>query len=67
MENAPIPGSDKFVEYIDQTMQMQSESARQQEDLDKTQKVLENVKTERGMMTDEEKLRIEAKKTEKSG
>ena len=67
VENAPIPGSDKFVEYIDQTMQMQSESARQQEDLDKTQKVLENVKTERGMMTDEEKLRIEAKKTEKSG
>jgi len=67
VENAPIPGSEKYVEYIDQTLQMQSEASRQQADLDKTHKVLENVKTERGMMTDEEKLRIEAKKVDKGG
>jgi hypothetical protein len=44
---------------------MQSEASRQQADLDKTHKVLENVKTERGMMTDEEKLRLESKKIDK--
>jgi len=65
VENAPIPGSEKYVEYIDQTLQMQSEASRQQADLDKTHKVLENVKTERGMMTDEEKLRLESKKIDK--
>jgi hypothetical protein len=62
VESSPIPGSDKFVEFIDQTMQMQSESSQRQSDLDNTKQVLDNVKTERGMMTDEEKLRLESKK-----
>jgi hypothetical protein len=43
-------------------MQMQSESSQRQSDLDNTKQVLDNVKTERGMMTDEEKLRLESKK-----
>jgi hypothetical protein len=45
-------------------MQMQGEASQRQSDLDNTKQVLENVKTERGMMTDEEKLRIEAKKVD---
>jgi hypothetical protein len=62
VENAPIVGSEKFVEYIDQTMQMQSEAAQRQSELDTTKQALDNMKTERGMVTDEEKLRMEAQK-----
>ena len=62
VENAPISGSEKFVEYIDQTMQMQSEAAQRQSELDSTKQTLENMKTERGMVTDEEKLRLDAQK-----
>ena len=64
VESAPIPGADKFVQFIDETMQMQGEASQRQSELDNTKQVLENVKTERGMMTDEEKLRIEAKKAD---
>ena len=64
VESAPIPGAEKFVQFIDETMQMQGESSQRQSELDNTKQVLENVKTERGMMTDEEKLRIEAKKVD---
>ena len=59
VENAPIVGSEKFVEYIDQTMQMQSEAAQRQSELDTTKQTLDNIKTERGMVTDEEKLRVQ--------
>jgi len=62
VESSPIPGSDKFVEFIDETMQMQSEASQRQSDLENTKQVLDNVKTERGMTTDEEKLRLEARK-----
>ena len=62
VENAPIVGSEKFVEYIDQTMQMQSEAAQRQSELDTTKQTLDNMKTERGMVTDEEKLRMDAQK-----
>ena len=65
VESSPIPGSEKFVEYIDQTMQMQSEAAQQQNELENTKKVLDNVKIERGMVTDEEKLRLDANKAGK--
>jgi hypothetical protein len=62
VESAPITGSEKFVEYIDQTMQMQSEAAQRQSELDTTKQALDNMKTERGMVTDEEKLRLDAQK-----
>ena len=62
VENAPISGADKFVQYIDQTMQMQAEAAQRQSELDTTKQTLDNMKTERGMVTDEEKLRLEAQK-----
>ena len=62
VENAPIVGSEKFVEYIDQTMQMQSQAAQRQSELDTTKQTLDNMKTERGMVTDEEKLRLDAQK-----
>ena len=78
VETAPIPGAEKFVEFIDQTMQAQAEAQNQQtqtqqqmEDIQRTKGVIENVKAQRGMMNDEEKLRLEDKKInqqeEKSG
>ena len=72
VESAPIPGADRFVEFIDQTMQAQqeaqmgeSEDAQQQSDIEKTKGLLENMKVERGMVNDEEKLRLEEKKIDK--
>ena len=65
VESSSIPGAEKFVEYIDQTMQMQGESAQQQTELENTKKLLDNVKIERGMVTDEEKMRLDASKKEK--
>ena len=72
VESAPISGSDKMVAYIDQVMQSQSQQseaegavAQQMQDIDKTKQILDNVKTQRGMINDEEKLRLEAKKIEK--
>ena len=69
VESAPISGSDKFVEFIDNTMQAQAaqqgeqgEMQKQQEDIAKTKGLLDNMKTERGMMNDEEKLRLESQK-----
>ena len=72
VESAPITGADKMVAYIDQVMQSQqqqaqqdSATAQQMQDIDKTKQILENVKTQRGMMNDEEKLRLEAQKIDK--
>ena len=69
VESAPITGSDKFVEFIDNTMQAQAAQAeeegelqRQQNDIEKTKGLLDNMKAERGMMNDEEKLRLESQK-----
>ena len=71
VESAPIKGSDQMVAYIDQVMQSQqeqagqeSEFAQQQQELASTKQVLDNMKTQRGMMNDEEKLRLESKKIE---
>tara|TARA_Y100000310_G_scaffold324941_1_gene387598 strand:+ start:3077 stop:4975 length:1899 start_codon:yes stop_codon:yes gene_type:complete len=68
VEAAPISGADKMVEFIDQMLQAQSQSsgeqadyARQQQDLDTTKQVLENLKVQRGMINEEEKLRLDAK------
>jgi len=72
--SAPISGSDKMVEFIDQMMQAQSESSQQQlEDAKKQQDIvdtkgkLENIKLQRGMMNDEEKLRLENEKVKQQG
>lgn len=69
VEAAPISGADKMVEFIDQMLQAQSQSsgeqaeyARQQQDLDTTKQVLENLKVQRGMINEQEKLKIDAKK-----
>ena len=58
-----------MVEFIDQMLQAQSQSsgeqaeyARQQQDLDTTKQVLENLKVQRGMINEQEKLKIDAKK-----
>lgn len=62
---APIPGADKMVEFIRKMQQSQAESAQEQGDIERTKALLENVKTERGIMTDEEKMRMDAAKGEK--
>ena len=74
IESAPISGSDKMVEFMDQMMQAQSQSgkeqeemARQQQDIDSTKSKLENIKIQRGMMNDEEKLRLENEKIRQQG
>jgi len=71
VESAPIKGSDQMVAYIDQVMQSQQEQAgqqaefaQQQQELASTKQVLDNMKAQRGMMNDEEKLRLESKKIE---
>lgn len=60
--SAPIPESDKMVEYIDQQITAQSESAAEQAQIEKTKRMLENQQIQRGMINDEEKLKIEAEK-----
>lgn len=62
---APIPGADKMVEHIQRAQQSQSEAAQAQGDIERTKAILENVKIERGIMTDEEKMRMDAAKKEK--
>jgi|TARA_R100000501_G_C2619622_1_gene112943 hypothetical protein len=65
VEYAPIKGSDKMVQYIENMLQSQAESAQEQGDIQRTKALLENQKIERGMITDEEKLRIENDKVNK--
>ena len=74
VESAPITGSDKMVEFIDHMMQAQSEASqeqaqevKQQQDIASTKSKLENIKIQRGMMNDEEKLRIENEKIRQKG
>jgi hypothetical protein len=74
VESAPIAGADRFVEFIDQTMQAQQEAQmgatqneQQQAEIERTKGLLENMKVERGMVNDEEKLRLEEKKIDKGG
>lgn len=71
VESAPIKGSDQMVAYIDQVMQSQQEQAgqqaefaQQQQELSNAKQVLDNMKVQRGMLNDEEKLRMESKKME---
>ena len=72
--SAPISGSDKMVEFIDQMMQAQSQSSEEQagisknqQNIEDTKKLLENEKIKRGMINDEEKLRLESEKINKQG
>ena len=65
--SAPIPESDKMVEYIDSQMEAQSQAAGEQKQIEETKQNLENMKVQRGILNDEEKLRIEAQKVAKSG
>ena len=65
IEIAPIKGVDKMIEYIDNTIQQQSEMGDQTRQLDETKQLLENAKIERGMINDEEKLRLEGAKLNK--
>ena len=69
LENAPVVGADKMIEYIDKMLQSQAQQAeaqgqvaQQQQQLELTKQALENVKMERGMATDEQKLRLDAEK-----
>ena len=48
-------------------MEAQSQSAGEQKQIEETKQNLENMKVQRGILNDEEKLRIEAQKVAKSG
>ena len=65
IENAPLKGRDKMLEYIDQVLQSQQEGTESQTQLANSKELLEQEKLRRGMVNDEEKLRIEAAKASK--
>jgi hypothetical protein len=65
--NAPVVGVEKMLEYIDQAMQSQAQASQEAAQLESTKANLENQKIERGMINDEQKLRIEQEKVNKSG
>lgn len=67
ISNAPVVGVEKMLEYIDQAMQSQAEASQEAAQLESTKSNLENQKIERGMINDEQKLRIEQEKVNKSG
>ena len=48
-------------------MEAQSQAAGEQQQIEKTKQDLENMKIQRGILNDEEKLRIEAQKVAKGG
>ena len=62
ISNAPVTGVDKMLSYIDQMIEAQSQASQEEAQMEKTKATLENQKIERGMINDEEKLRIEAAK-----
>lgn len=63
--SAPIPEADKMVEYIDQQIASQSEQAAEQGQIEKTKAILENQKIQRGILNDEEKIRLEEERIRK--
>jgi hypothetical protein len=63
--NAPVFGVDKMLEYIDQMIQAQQQASQEEAQMEKTKASLENQKIERGMINDEQKLRIESAKASK--
>jgi len=65
IENAPLKGRDKMLEYIDQVLQSQQEGTESQTQLANSKELLEQEKIRRGMVNDEEKLRLEAAKISK--
>ena len=69
LENAPVSGADKMIAYIDNMLQAQSQNAQAQgateqqfEQLELTKKALDNMKIQRGMATEQEKLKLDAAK-----
>ncbi len=61
--NAPIKNADKMVAYIQQVKESQAAQGEQQSQIENTKSMLENMKIERGMVTEEEKLKIAATKS----
>lgn len=57
---APVPGAEKMVDYIKEIKQAQAQGAQAEEDIKRTKSILENLEIERGMLTDEEELRMKA-------
>ena len=65
ISNAPVVGVDKMLEYIDGVLQSQAQASQETAQIEKTKAQLENMKIERGMINEEEKLRIESAKATK--
>lgn len=64
--NAPIKGADKMLEYIDTMAQQQAQGAEEAQNLEAAKQKLENMRVGRGMLNDEEKLRLESKKLDQA-
>ena len=69
LESAPVTGADKMIAYIDNMLQAQSQNAESQgateqqfQQLELTKKALDNMKIQRGMATEQEKLKLDAAK-----
>jgi len=65
VEQAPIPQVDKWIAHIDKVLQSQGIDTIRQQNLEQVKATLENVKIERDMISDEEKIKIERIKAEK--
>jgi|GEM_PF-1340838 hypothetical protein len=62
LQSAPVNGMEDWIAHIDSIEQMQSEQSAEAGDMEKTKQTLENMKIQKGMLLNEEKLRLEAAK-----
>ena len=65
VEAAPIKNKDKIIEFMTNRMNQISESNSANQQITETKQLLENMKINKDMMLDEEKLRMEATKNQK--
>ncbi len=65
VDKAPIPDVDAWITHIDKVLQQEGVESERAKNLAEVKQVLENVKIERDMITDEQKIEIERMKAQK--
>ncbi|MEA2036348.1 MAG: hypothetical protein U9O94_02485, partial [Nanoarchaeota archaeon] len=65
VEKAPIPEVDEWIAHIDKVLQQEGEESNRAKNLMEVKQQLENLKIERDMITDEQKVEIERMKAQK--
>jgi len=60
LENAPINGIDKWLQYLEAVSQAQGAEGEQLNNIQKTKAMLENLKIQRGIENEDQRLRLEA-------